>query len=178
MSISISVASQDDAGELADVAAATFPLACPPTSAPEDVAAFITTRLSQQRFGEYLDDPNRTVFIARDEARILGYAIVIQGVSVDPDVLASVTTRPASELSKLYVLPDRHGAGIAQALMDASIKAAGDSGARCLWLGVNQKNLRAQRFYSKNGFTVAGTRTFTVGAHIESDFVMVRPYNA
>ena len=42
-------------------------------------------------------------------------------------------------------------------------------------LGVNQNNQRAQRFYGKHGFTIAGTKTFTVGAALENDFVMVRP---
>ena len=44
-----------------------------------------------------------------------------------------------------------------------------------LWLGVNQKNQRAQRFYAKQGLSVAGTKTFTVGAAVENDYVMVRP---
>jgi ribosomal protein S18 acetylase RimI-like enzyme len=45
---------------------------------------------------------------------------------------------------------------------------------RCVWLGVNQKNQRAQRFYTKSGFEISGTRTFQVGAGREDDFVMVR----
>ena len=59
--------------------------------------------------------------------------------------------------------------------MTAAVEHAITRGARCLWLGVNQKNERAQRFYSKHGFTVAGTKTFPMGAHIEQDFVLVRP---
>ncbi len=58
--------------------------------------------------------------------------------------------------------------------MNAAVQCATETGARCLWLGVNQKNARAQRFYRKNGFGVAGTKTFALGAHTEHDFVMVR----
>lgn len=174
MSISVAPAGHDDAAELAAVAAATFPLACPPSSSPDNVASFISSNLSTQRFTDYLDATDRTVFAARNANRILGYAIVIHGVGDDPDVSAAVTTRPAMELSKLYVLPDCHGSGVAQALMDASIAAALGVDANCLWLGVNQKNERAQRFYRKNGFVVAGTKSFRVGTHIENDFVMVR----
>ncbi|MDR3658565.1 MAG: GNAT family N-acetyltransferase, partial [Mycobacterium sp.] len=47
-------------------------------------------------------------------------------------------------------------------------------GAQCLWLGVNQHNQRAQRFYAKSGFTAGGTRTFQLGDHLESDYVMFR----
>ncbi|MDY6999176.1 MAG: GNAT family N-acetyltransferase, partial [Actinomycetota bacterium] len=53
--------------------------------------------------------------------------------------------------------------------------AAAGLGAVCVWLGVNQQNRRAQRFYAKHGFTVAGTKTFRLGEDIENDYVMVRP---
>ena len=74
----------------------------------------------------------------------------------------------------MYVLPDHHGTGVSAALMDLALATAEGWGVRCVWLGVNQANQRAQRFYTKNGFTVGGTRTFQVGARRENDFVMVR----
>ena len=176
MPVSVTVATDPDLDQLAEVAAATFPLACPPSSPAEDIAAFIATNLSRRRFADYLADPLRTVLAARDDdGRILGYAILVRGVGEDPDVGRAVTIHPAVELSKIYVLPDRHGAGVSTMLMDAAVQCAAQTGARCLWLGVNQENTRAQRFYRKNGFDVAGTRTFQLGAHTEHDFVMVRP---
>jgi ribosomal protein S18 acetylase RimI-like enzyme len=60
--------------------------------------------------------------------------------------------------------------------MNAALGAAADWDAGCVWLGVNQKNARAQRFYEKFGFTVHGARTFQVGAHTENDYVMVRQF--
>lgn len=164
-----------DAAELADVAARTFPLACPPTVRAEDVAAFIAENLTEARFGDYLRDPDRTVFVVRHGGPILGYAMVIRGVPDDPQVRRAVSTRPALEVSKLYVLPEHHGRGGAAALMTAVLQHADDLGAAGLWLGVNQHNHRAQRFYAKQGFTVAGTRTFRLGEHLEHDYVMVRP---
>ncbi|WP_157011724.1 GNAT family N-acetyltransferase, partial [Mycobacterium celatum] len=66
------------------------------------------------------------------------------------------------ELSKLYVLPEHHGTGVATALMDAALQAASELGGRRVWLGVNKRNQRAQRFYANHGFRVNGTRTFRV----------------
>ncbi|WP_246227390.1 GNAT family N-acetyltransferase [Mycolicibacterium helvum] len=168
-------ATATDVDELADLAAATFPLACPPSAPPEDVAAFIGANLSAQRFVDYLADPSRIVLAARDGGRLVGYAILIEGVGEDPNVAAAVTMRPAVELSKIYVLADSHGSGVAAALLSTAVDRASATGARCLWLGVNQRNERAQRFYTKNGFSIAGTKTFQLGAHTEHDFVMVRP---
>jgi hypothetical protein len=62
----VSPAAPADLPELAAVAAATFPLACPPTSTAEDIAAFVAENLSAARFAEYSADADRAVFVARE----------------------------------------------------------------------------------------------------------------
>ncbi len=152
-----------DADAIAALAAQTFPLACPPSVAAEHVAAFIAAHLSAARFGEYLSDPQRSILAARREGRIVGYAMLIRD-------------QPAQqvELSKLYTLAEYHGTGVAAALMEAAVARAAEWGAQRVWLGVNQENQRAQRFYAKAGFTVTGTRSFRLGPHLENDYVMTR----
>jgi GNAT superfamily N-acetyltransferase len=176
--VRIATAGSVDIAELAHVAACTFPLACPPSVPPANIAAFVDANLSDARFTEYLADPRRLILTARYDDRIVGYAMLIRGVCDDPDVQRAVRPRPAVELSKMYVLPDHHGSGASTALMDAALASAGDWGAGCVWLGVNQENVRAQRFYEKRGFTINGARTFQLGDHDENDYVMVRPFGA
>jgi ribosomal protein S18 acetylase RimI-like enzyme len=171
----IATAGPVDAGELAAFAARTFPLACPPSVALNDITSFIDANLSDACFADYLADPQRLILTTNDHDRITGYAMLINGVSDDPDIQRAVHVRPAVELSKMYVLPAHHGSGVAAALMGAALDAAAERGAGCVWLGVNQENQRAQRFYTKHGFTVSGNRSFQLGAHTESDYVMVRP---
>ncbi|MGV0851541.1 N-acetyltransferase family protein [Mycolicibacterium phlei] len=174
MPVEVTAAVDADLPELADVAARTFPLACPPAVTPDNIAAFIAENLSEARFRDYLADPDRDVLVARDTG-IVGYATLIHGVpDNDTDVQRAVTVRPAVEVSKLYVLPESHGSGVAAALMTAALQRARELGAAVAWLGVNQQNRRAQRFYAKQGFEVGGTRTFRLGEAIENDFVMVR----
>ncbi|MGB0971199.1 MAG: GNAT family N-acetyltransferase [Mycobacterium sp.] len=178
MSTQIDAATRARLAELADVAARTFPLACPPSVAPQDVAAFIEENLSPGRFGDYLDDPDRAVLTATERERIIGYAMVVRGLpgdDGDDDVALAVTTRPAVQLSKLYVLPEAHGVGVSAALISAALHQASNLGGACVWLGVNQHNQRAHRFYTKHGFAVTGTRTLRLGCHLEHDYVMVRP---
>ena len=170
----VTVAGDTDAGELARVAAATFALACPPAADPDDVTACIAENLSAQRFADYLTDPDRHLLAARADDRIIGYSMLIRGLGQDPDVACSVGLSPAVELSKMYVLPDHHGSGAAAALMRAGLRWAAQQGAAAVWLGVNQGNRRAQRFYAKHGFEIAGTRRFRLGTRLEEDFVMVR----
>ena len=174
MAIDVAAAVIADLPELADVAARTFPLACPPSVTPEDIAAFIEENLSESRFRDYLADGDRIVLTAREDARMVGYVMMIRGVPDDDDVQRAVALRPAIELSKMYVLPDSHGAGVSAALMTAALSRAAELGDKSVWLGVNQQNQRAQRFYTKHGFTINGTKTFRLGAGIENDYVMVR----
>jgi ribosomal protein S18 acetylase RimI-like enzyme len=129
--------------------------------APENIAAFVEANLSPDRFAEYLADPQRAVLTATHDDRIIGYAMLVR----DGD---------SAELSKIYVAPKHHGTGVATALMDLALTTAGEWGVGRVWLGVNQANQRAQRFYAKSGFEVSGTRTFQVGAGRENDFVMTR----
>lgn len=162
MAISVATANGADAGELATVAAATFPLACPDRVAPQDIAAFIAAHLSEERFAEYLAAADRVILTATAEGRIIGYTMLIRGAD-------------GIELSKMYVLPGHHGTGAAAALMQSGIDWAARNGAESVWLGVNQLNDRAQRFYRKHGFDITGDRTFRLGNSTEHDYVMVRP---
>jgi ribosomal protein S18 acetylase RimI-like enzyme len=165
-------AEHDDLDALARLAAVTFPLACPPGSTAQDQQAFIDTVLSVERFAEYLADPQRDVLVADD---LLGYTMLVAGEPADDDVRAALHLRPTIELSKCYVHPDHHGAGVAHALMSASLDVARERGAHGMWLGVNQLNARAQAFYVRSGFAIVGTKHFTVGTRVEDDYVLERP---
>lgn len=203
MAIGIRRATAADAAGLAELAAVTFPLACPPHTTAAAKAAFIAESFSVNRFGEYLRNPGRQLFVAADSpsdletpnaldspsdldpsgdldpyggvdrpGALIGFAMVIFGEPADPDAAAAIRLHPTAEISKLYVLPGHHGTGIAGQLMAASLSAARARNARGAWLGVNNENARAARFYGKHGFEVVGSKHFRLGDQLEDDFVM------
>jgi tRNA (guanine37-N1)-methyltransferase len=176
MPITLRTATPADAGRLAALAAVTFPLACPSHTTDEAKAAFIAKELSEQRFAEYTAAADRVVIMAEDGADepAIGYTMLVFGEPHDADVVAAVRIRPAVELSKCYVLPGHHGAGVASMLMSASLDAARSRGAVGVWLGVNEENAKAQRFYNKHGFEKVGTKHFKVGDKLEDDHVLER----
>ena len=167
-------ATVEDATELACLATVTFPLACPPGSTPADQQAFIDAVLSVGRFTEYLSDPARLLLVAHDAQvpAAIGYTMLVEGEPTDAEVRAAITLRPTIELSKCYVLQGHHGQGVASALMAATLDAARRTGARGIWLGVNQLNERARGFYRRSGFERVGTKHFQVGDRLEDDFVL------
>ena len=93
---------------------------------------------------------------------MIGYAMLIRGVPDDDDVQQAVTMRPAVEISKMYVLPDNHGAGGSAALMAEALKRAPELDAKCVWLGVNQHN------NGHNAFTPSTASPSTAPRHFGS----------
>ena len=174
MSHTIRRATADDAGPLADLAAVTFPLACPPSSSPEDIAAHLANTLSEEHFRRYLGDPETTILVLDSEGRLNGYSLLVDRPASDPDVASALTLTPSVELSKCYVHPEHHGLGAAAELMLASVQAAAEAGGAGIWLGVNSQNARAIRFYEKSGFRKVGTKSFQLGSTVEHDFVLER----
>ena len=175
MTLTIRTASLGDVPTLAAVAAETFGLACPPSMTPERIDAFVRDVLSPERFAEYVADPDRHILLAEDDTTPVGYSMLVTGEPYDDDVRAVLRHRPTVELSKIYVLPTSHGGGVAARLMAASLEWARSTGAAGVWLGVNQQNDRAQRFYAKSGFERVGTKRFLVGGTYEDDYVLEHP---
>jgi len=90
-------------------------------------------------------------------------------------VSASADEKAGIELSKFYLAPEQHGSGVATTLMAATLTEAAATGAEFCWLGVNQRNERAAKFYAKQGFEVIGTKRFLVGDAWHDDHVRLRP---
>ena len=178
MSVSIRRATPADAPALASVAAATFALACPPGTTQANIALFIETSLSEHSFERYLASDVHRLWLAEEDGEHVGYAMSVHGEPTDPDIQNPVAVRPTVELSKIYVCESHHGTGVAKRLMEAAIAEAAGSGAGSVWLGVNQQNIRANRFYEKQGFVLRGTRFFQVGDSTEADYVRELPLSS
>jgi len=87
---------------------------------------------------------------------------------------AGIATVQPVELLRFYVDKPWQGRGVANELMQALETQARARGARELWLGVWERNERAQAFYRKHGFRKVGTQIFVVGTDPQTDHVMLR----
>ena len=178
-----------EAADVAWLAAATFPLACPPDTERTEMALHVARRLTPAQFRAWAasDDHALLVAHAADDTtaeRLLGYALVQVGTP-DGDQEAAVLREatggpgPYAELSKIYAHPEAQGTGSSSALMRGALAAAAELAAAHghaalpLWLGTNGENRRAQAFYRKHGFEVVGTRTYDVGGQLHDDVVML-----
>jgi ribosomal protein S18 acetylase RimI-like enzyme len=78
------------------------------------------------------------------------------------------------ELVRLYVSREWLGRGVGEALMRACVDGARLAGHETIWLGVWERNGRAQAFYRKWGFRAVGEHVFRLGADPQRDILMER----
>lgn len=166
----IRLATAADAPLLATIAAETFVDAFGAQNTAENLAEHVRGRYGAAIQQAEIADPAHTYLIAEVDRKTAGYALVREGAAP-----ACVTGPSPVEVQRFYVLRDFHGAGVAQALMEACVAEAQRRGGRTIWLGVWEINPRAIRFYEKCGYREVGTQTFMVGSDPQRDRVLARP---
>jgi ribosomal protein S18 acetylase RimI-like enzyme len=168
-SVIIRRAHLSDAGVLAELAARTFRDTFAADNRSEDLELHLARSFGLIQQSAELADPSITTLIADIAGEATGYAQLKRGTAPD-----CVPGPSPMEVMRFYLDHAWHGRGIAQQLMEATVQEAVRQGARTLWLGVWERNARAQAFYRKCNFTHVGTKIFYVGEDPQSDSVMVR----
>jgi len=118
---------------------------------------------------EILDEALDTLLACDERGVLAGFA---QVRAAQPP--AGIATEQPVELKRFYVDKPWQGRGVARMLMDAAEQAARARGGREFWLGVFERNERAQAFYRKCGFRKVGTQIFVVGTDPQNDHVMLK----
>ncbi len=158
-----------DACRLSELAASTFRETFEADNSPDDMARYLAEAFTPERQASEITDPACTVLLAErrgasGDVELVGYVHLVSG-----PVPVAVQGPTPLELKRFYVARAWHGQGVAQALMDAALDAAGARHAETVWLGVWERNPRAVAFYRKYGFTQVGEHTFMLGADPQTD---------
>ena len=81
------------------------------------------------------------VAVAEEEATVVGAVVAAPGT-----------------LEHLFVVPERWGTGVADALHEAALAVSREAGAAACRLEVLEENRRARRFYERRGWRLDGRR--------------------
>lgn len=154
-----------DSDAISQVAARTFALACPANTPTAEISAYIQGALMPADFDRLSREPDMRLSVGLMRGTVVGYSLL----NLAPEPLGILAADGIAELSKCYVLPEYHGAGVAQQLMADVLQGV----AGALRLTVNDSNSRAIAFYLRNGFAVVGETTFQCGADVHRDLVML-----
>ncbi|MCH9815694.1 MAG: GNAT family N-acetyltransferase [Actinomycetia bacterium] len=168
--LSVSRAQSADAERVAVVARDTFAFACPDWADPVDVSEYIAQELTAEAFRRDLNTTGVAIYLAEQDDDVVGYAM-LRGEEYPPVALAA--RRPV-ELRRLYLREAAQGGPAATQLLEACLRHGRTHGYDLLWLGTNQENERALRFYQRNGFSRVGERDFPVGRAVHRDYLLSR----
>ena len=80
---------------------------------------------------------------------------------------------PMTELQRIYLKKKYQGKGFAAPLMEAiENRCRTENNSAYLWLGVWSVNLKAIRYYEKQGFERIGEHIFNIGDDAQTDWLM------
>jgi len=167
--VNVRRASIEDAKLLAELGARTFAETFSEDNAAEDMAAYMAASFSLGHLAAELTDPSSVFFIAEVDGGAAGYAKLHPGEAPE-----GVAGRKPVELVRLYVARAWLGRGVGPALMRRCIDEARQMGFQTIWLGVWERNHRAQAFYRKWNFCEVGEHIFQLGSDPQRDIVMRR----
>jgi diamine N-acetyltransferase len=167
--VTIRRANSDDAGLLAELGAHTFKETFAADNTTEDMNAYLALHFSVAQQTAELAHPAATFLIAEVNEQAAGYAKLQAG---EPP--KEIEGARSIELVRLYVSSEWLGRGVGEALMRACLDEARETGHETLWLGVWERNARAQAFYRKWDFRAVGEHMFQLGSDEQRDILMER----
>lgn len=136
----------------------------------EDILLHAEQQHAPAKYAAWLADPACHGWLAEAPGGApVGYVIAMPPELPLPDVGPDDL-----EIRRIYVLHRYQGLGLGRWLMEEALELARTRGVRRVLLGVYSLNESALTFYTRLGFTQAGTREFRVGSHEYHDHILQR----
>ncbi len=156
----------EDLASLRDISIRTFVATFAHLNTPENMAKYLSERLSLAQLGTELANPHSAFYFAELEGTRIGYLKLNYGPAQ-----TDLQEADSLEIERIYVVEEWLGKGIAQALLAHAVKVAQQAGMRSIWLAVWEENPRAIRFYEKSGFVTFDKHIFVLGDDAQSDLM-------
>ena len=136
---------------------------------PEYVEQYADQSFNHAVIRADIESSHCVFLVAAIEDEILGYAMLCSNQPIQ-----CVSDAHPMQLQRAYVDNSKQGTGIGAALIEASVLEARKAGNQTIWLAAWNQNIRAHRFYERNGFRVVGKTYFMLGPERQEDVVMSR----
>lgn len=123
-----------------------------------DLYQYLDQTFGVQKIRNSIEKPNNIFWLAYIDELPVGYAkLKLNSPSQFTDV------KNVCQLQKIYVLKDFLSKKVGHSLQNELLKRAIASNSKKIWLSVLKSNIRAVKFYEKNGFETIGDHDFQIG---------------
>jgi ribosomal protein S18 acetylase RimI-like enzyme len=138
----------------------------------ENMQIYLEKSFSTEILTTELSDPNAEFYFAKIGDEIVGYLKLNFGKSQ-----TELQNARTLEIERIYVSKELHGQNVGQTIYGKAMEIASERKVDFIWLGVWEKNLRAIRFYQKNGFVEFDKHIFKLGNEEQTDIMMKKTPN-
>ena len=165
--INIEKIDQSNLNELQIIGKQTFFESYSNENAKEDMDAYMAEKFSLEQLSNEISNPNSEFYFAKIEKEAIGYLKLNFGQAQTEE-----NNNDSVEIERIYILKQYQGKKVGQVLSNFALEKAKRENALYVWLGVWEKNLKAIRFYEKNGFVAYDKHIFILGNEIQTDIMM------
>lgn len=133
----------------------------------ENIELYIKNAFNDSQLKSEMLNPDSHFYIICDNNLVVGYL----KINFD-QAQTEIKQNDCVEIERIYVLNTYHGKNIGLLLLNKAIEIAKEKNKAYLWLGVEDKNYRAVKFYQKNGFKEFDKHIFKFGNEMQTDLMM------
>lgn len=155
--VAIVRAQERDIPALSNLCADTFRETFSHDNTEEELQAFFDEAYNHDVLKRELDHDESETYLAYVDDVLAGYLKINWG-----DAQTERKLENAFEVQRIYVLKEYHGQGVGKALLEKALRIAESGNFSWAWLGVWEKNYKAQHFYTQYGFEKFGEHQFVV----------------
>ncbi|MCX8525656.1 GNAT family N-acetyltransferase [Chryseobacterium formosus] len=167
MEIIVTKITENEILQLQEIGKKTFSETFSENNTEESMNEYLETSFSTEKLKSEINDENSEFYFAKLNDEVIGYLKLNTGSSQ-----TEIKDNNALEIERIYVSKDFHGKKVGQILYEKAIEIASQKKVDYVWLGVWENNLRAIKFYQKNGFVEFDKHIFRLGNEEQTDIMM------
>lgn len=167
MKLTFRLCEKSDLQELVSISRSTYYHSFIANNTAENMKEYLDSAFSKSTLTAELENEESAFYFAYLMGIVVGYFKINWG-----NAQRDIQDKNAVEIERIYVLKEFQRKKLGQQMLEKSIELAKTSGAKYIWLGVWEKNIKAIRFYERNGFERFGEHDFMLGREKQTDLLM------
>lgn len=165
--IKIKVVTKESLNDLLELSKNTFIDSFSHLNNPDDFQTYLESAFTHEKLEVEITHPDSVFFFALFDQQPVGYLKVNFR-----QAQTEIKDEKALEVERIYVKKESQGKKIGYLLMQKAIQVAREHNLKYIWLGVWEKNTKAQCFYQSLGFEPFDNHIFWVGKDPQTDIMM------
>lgn len=165
--INIKQATAIDLEVLVKIGRETFAETFSSENSQQDLENYLNTSFTNEKLLSEIAHPSSQFYIAWNENTPIGYLKINTDSSQTED-----QGNEGLEIERIYVKQDYQGQKIGHLLYNQAVTLAKSMEKTFVWLGVWELNIKAIKFYERQGFEKFSTHIFRIGSDEQTDWLM------